>query len=105
MTDEKQVVDLDLDNLTRSDDARPRPMVVSIGGDLIRFTDPQDIDYVDLATMDDAVKFVEAVVHPDDLPTMKAKKIPSWKFERLSQAYTDHYAMGDSEKGDASPGM
>lgn len=105
MTDQT-TVHLDLDAQARPDeDARKEPFTANIGGDLIRFQDPQDVDWVALSEMEDSVTFIRAITVEDDLPKMMKKRFPQWKFQKLADAYNDYYDLGSQGEGVASPGI
>lgn len=70
--------------------------VAEIEGRKIAFINPKDVDWRDLAELgDDPAEFVELCVEDEgDAEWLMSQALPSWKMEKLIEAFTRHYGIG-----------
>lgn len=94
----------DLDALER--EGAKEPFVVQIGGERANFSDPQELDWQELVTMntEDPHQFLRAVIAPDDQDKFFNAHMPAWKLNKLVEAYMAHYGMPMPGEVDASSG-
>lgn len=94
-------VDLSLDDLEKE---RPRdPFRIAINKRTIELSDPQDIDWLDLADLeDDPARFVVLCMSEDDAEFFLAQALPSWKMNTLMESFMRHYGLGGRVKGRGS---
>lgn len=85
------VVDLDLEERPEQD-VKP-PFVAKVGGRAITFTDPADIDWRDLATVVIPADLLRVSLSSEDRNFLQDQPLPSWKFNRLMEAYYVHYDL------------
>ena len=100
----KQTVTLDLDALEREES--PEPFVARVGGKVYRLVDPAAVSWNELASITSAPAAFLSVAVPakqrDEFLTALAE-LPTWKVNKLSGAYRQHFALTDSAGPDASP--
>lgn len=88
-------ITLDLDSIERDPkDTRP-PFVVNVGGREVTFADPEEIDWQDLYDVADPYGLLRVAVTPEDRSHILAQKMPTFKFEKLMQAYNQHFGLED----------
>lgn len=87
------VFDLDSIESERKDEKLFR---AKVNGREITFVNPKDLDWIDLADLgDDPVDFVQLCVAEEaDADWLLTQEIPSWKAEKLVEAFTRHYGIG-----------
>ncbi len=82
---------VNLDELERKN---PKdPFVAVIGGREITFTDPEEMDWEDLAALDSPGDFVDMCTTDDDREHIYNQKLPAFKFKKLWEAYQQHYDL------------
>jgi hypothetical protein len=86
-------VNLDLDSFSRED--IPEPFVVKVGGELVEFNDPFELDYTILDRIDNPETFAKYCVSDDSRAHFKKQALPVWKFRELSKAYMEHYKVDE----------
>lgn len=96
MTDEKTPkLGLDLDVLEREGEV-PEPFTFVYDGKTYRMKDPQEIDWQDLlAGLRNPALFIRFAMDLEDQRDFFGKRIPSWKMNKLMQAYQDHFGIPD----------
>lgn len=88
-------VTLDLDTIERdSKDVKP-PFVVAIEGRSITLGDPTDIDWRDLAGVEVPADLLRVAMSREDRVYLQSLALPTWKFNRLMEAYYTHYDLED----------
>lgn len=94
----------DLDALERED--AKEVFTATVGGKDVRFADPSDLDWQDVASINaaDPEQFLSSVVHEDDSEHFFGESIPSWKLNKLLEAYLDHYGLAAPGETSASRG-
>lgn len=84
---------LDLDAEERNpEDVKP-PFVVRVGDRLVTFADPNEIDWKDLAEVEIPVDLLRVALSKDDRAHVSKVEMPSWKFNKLMEAYYSHYDL------------
>lgn len=84
---------LDLDAEERDPrDIKP-PFRSVIGGKTLTFADPMDIDWRDLAAVEAPAQMVRLALSPEDADHISRQGLPTWKFNRLMEAYYKHYNL------------
>lgn len=86
-------VNLNLDAVERPAEDRVDPFKVVVGGRVITMTDPEEIDWQDLLTIEDPIQFLEFCVSEEDRDYLAEQKIPGWKFGHLIQGYQKHFKI------------
>jgi hypothetical protein len=101
----KQDVTLDLDALERED--APELFVLKLGGKQYKLTDPRGLAWEDLTSLaaGESLHFLTPAVQGDarDAFNEALKKLPSWKVDKLADAYRAHFALPSAGEADASP--
>lgn len=94
---------LDLDALERKDP--PKPFHVTLGGQQYELIDPQAAPWQDLMDTSSLSAIIRLTVEEDrrDEFTAALQKLPAWKVEQLSKAYTEHFKLTSSPEAPASP--
>lgn len=83
---------LDLDKMEREGAAAPFDFV--LGGKRYLMSDPQEVDWQDLmAAMSSPAMFFRLVLPAEDRAQFFEARCPTWKMNRLMQAYLDHYGL------------
>jgi hypothetical protein len=92
------IFDLDSVESERKDEA---VFKAKVNGREIEFINPKDVDWIDLADLgDDPIDFVELCVKDEEDATwLVAQSLPSWKAEKLIEAFTRHYGIGNRRRG------
>lgn len=86
---------LDLDALERpAKDIKP-PFVSKIQGVDVTFADPSDIDWRDLAAVEHPADLLRVALNADDLAHLRSIDLEAWKFNKLMEAYYNHYDLED----------
>lgn len=85
---------LNLDELERAN--VKDPFVVVIGDKPIKFTDPEDLGWEDLAALESPGDFVDMCLSDADRDHVYAQNLPAFKFKRLWEAYQKHYDLLES---------
>lgn len=86
-------INLDLDAVQKDEDEVFEPFVVNIAGRTITMTDPADLDWQDLAEIENPVDFLRYCVAEEDRRHIYKQRIPGWKLGKLMEAYNTHYDL------------
>src|SRR5690349_8905675 len=82
---------LNLDTLERPQkDVKP-PFVIVLNERRIEFTDPAEIDWQDLVTVEIPQDLFRVALSKEDREFIIAQSVPSWKFAQLMETYYKHY--------------
>ena len=91
----KPKVGLDLDSLEREGE-RPGPFTFQFDGETYEMMDPQDIDWQDLLSgLRNPALFIRFAMTLESQKSFFGKRVPSWKMNKLMEAYQDHYGLPD----------
>jgi len=83
---------IDLDKLEREGAREPFDFVLK--GRRYLMADPKEVDWQDLVTaMSNPVMFFRLVMPADDRDEFFRAELPSWKMDKLLEAYLDHYGL------------
>ena len=82
---------LDLDALQRPEAEVKPPFVVNAGGRQITFTDPSEIDWQDLASLEVPADLFSVAMDREDRRYFRELPMPGWKFNKLMESYYTHY--------------
>lgn len=86
---------LDLDLETRPEkDVKP-PFVVQVEGRKVTLNDPTEIDWRDLASVEQPADLLRVAMTREDRNYLYDLELPTWKFNRLMEAYYTHYDLED----------
>lgn len=86
---------LDLDLAERDPkDVKP-PFTIRVGGRVITFVDPNEIDWQRLAEVAIPADLIHVSLTREDREHLLGQKMPTWKFNDLMKAYYDHYDLED----------
>lgn len=69
------------------------PFTVVVGGKPITFTDPEEMDWEDLAELDSPGDFIDLCLNDEDREHVYAQNLPAFKFKKLWEAYQQHYDL------------
>lgn len=94
MADKPSKIILNLDEIERTN--VKDPFVVVVGEKEVTFTDPEDLDWEDLAALDSPGDFIDMCTSDADREHIYGLKLPSYKFKRLWEAYQKHYDLLES---------
>lgn len=84
---------LDLDLETRQEkDVKP-PFVVKVEGRTVSLADPTEIDWRELASVEQPVDLLRVAMSREDRNFLYDLSLPAWKFNRLMEAYYNHYDL------------
>lgn len=100
MTTDKSApkVNLSLDDLEKENPKEPYR--TSLRGRVIELADPQDIDWLELMDIeDDPARFIVLCMSDDDARFFMDEPVPSWKINKLMDAFMQHYGLGARGKG------
>ena len=89
--DSQTKVSINLDDLERKN--VKEPFVAVIGGREVKFSDPEDMDWEDLAALESPGDFVDMCTSDEDREHIYDQKLPAFKFKRLFEAYQQHYDL------------
>lgn len=87
------ILDLDLEERPEKD-IKP-PFVVNIEGRRVTFADPTEVDWRDLAAVEIPADLLRVAMTRDDRQYLQGLALPTWKFNRLMEAYYSHYDLED----------
>lgn len=83
---------LDLDAMER--EGAPTPFDFVLSGKRYLMSDPQEVDWQDLiAAMSSPSMFFRLVLPAEDRQQFFEARCPTWKMNKLMQAYLDHYGL------------
>ena len=85
------ILDLDIEERDPKD-VKP-PFVTKVGEKTITFSDPNEIDWQDLAAVEMPVDLLRVAMSREDRNHLASQKLPAWKFNRLMEAYYAHYDL------------
>lgn len=86
-------VAMDLDSLER-EGAPARPFDFQLAKRRYLMADPKEVDWQDLiAAISNPIMFFRLVLPADDRTAFFTTKLPSWKMEKLINAYLEHYGL------------
>lgn len=86
-------VDFDLDSYERPEAEIIPPFVTRIGGRVVSFTNPDEIDWKDLLDITDPVQFLNFSVTTEDRAHILSLDIPGHKFGKLMESYQAHFKL------------
>ena len=87
------VLDLDIEERDAKD-VKP-PFIVNVGGKTITLQDPTEIDWRELATVEIPADLLRVAMSKEDRTHLQNLALPGWKFNRLMEAYYNHYDLED----------
>jgi hypothetical protein len=92
----------DLDALEREDPAKDYPpFAITFKGRRIVLKDPVEIDWqVLIEVSQNPGTFAAAAMSNDDRKFFEKHTVPTWKLEKLVDAYTSHYDIEEPGKAD-----
>ena len=95
MTDSNVIpmVDLDLDTVERPEKDQIRPFVFNLAGRQITMTDPAELDWLDLAELENPVELIRHCCSREDRDHIVAQAMPGWKLGKLVEAFMQHYRL------------
>ena len=88
-------VDFNMDTYEREGE-RPKPFTTVIGGRRIVLSDPTNLDWQDLADMDDPFELADKCMRPEDRDYFLEHRAPAYKLQAMAQAFQKHYGMGNA---------
>ena len=96
-------IQLNVDTLERETSKEPFRFGATIPADkdagteerqvVFTLTDPSDVDWDDLASLESPISLLRYVLPEDQREDLLAAKIPSWKFQKIMEAYTKHFGL------------
>ena len=86
---------LDLDAAERPEEEVKPPYVVKVGGKSITFTDPAEIEWRLLASVELPGDMLRISLSEEDRAHIRSVQLPGWKFNKLMKGYYDHYGLED----------
>lgn len=87
------VLDLDIEEKPEQD-VKP-PFIVKVGERNLEFSDPSDIDWRDLAAIEAPGELLRLSLSREDHEFLRKQSLPTWKFNRLMEAYNLHFDLED----------
>lgn len=92
VTDLPVDVDLDLDALETNPNAQP-PFKVRVGGRVVQFKSPEDLDWRDVATLTDPLQLFRICLSPEDRKHIFEQGFPAWKLNDLFEKFSVHFGL------------
>lgn len=87
------VVTIDLNTVERDPKDIKPPFRVQVGEQIIEMSDPEEVDWRDLLTMQDPSEFLRLTMSEADRKYLREQAIPAWRFSKLMEAYYAHYDL------------
>lgn len=88
-------VDFDLDAAQRPEKDVKAPFTARIGGRVVSFKDPEDLDWKDLLSIEDPIGFLRYSVTEEDRIHIVGQKMAGWQLGQLMEAFQQHYGFED----------
>lgn len=88
-------ITLDLDAAQRPEEEIKPPFVVKVQGRSITMEDPAELDWRDLAVMDNPIEFLRLSLSTEDRKFLLSLNLPGWKFNQFMEAYYAHFDLDD----------
>jgi hypothetical protein len=88
-------IDFDLDSYERAPEDVIPPLTIQLGGKVITFTNPDEIDWRDLVDMTNPVHFLTYSLSAEDRKHVMSLEIPAHKLGKLMEVYQDHFKIED----------
>lgn len=88
-------VDLDLDSYAKPADQEIPDFTVRLGGRVVTFTNPDEIDWQDLLDITDPVQFIRYSCTKEDREHIVSLRLPGFKMSKLMEAYQTHFQIED----------
>lgn len=86
---------LDLDAARRpAKDILPA-FTVKVGGEVITFVDPNELDWRDLASVQIPADLFRVSLSREDREHIAEQDLQVWQFNKLMKGYYDHYGLED----------
>lgn len=82
---------LDLDSLQRPAKDVKEPFKVKVGGKVITFADPAEIDWRDLAAVQIPPDLFRVALSREDREHISQQSLEGWRFNELMKGYYTHY--------------
>jgi hypothetical protein len=95
VTDLPVNITLDLDAYERPAKDVKEPFAVKLGGRVVVFEDPEELDWQDLLDIDHPAEFLNYSVSVEDRRHIVDLKMPSHKFAKLMESYQTHFGIED----------
>jgi hypothetical protein len=77
------------------------PFAADLGGRRVVMTDPQELEWVDLAELESPAEFIDLCMAEEDKTHLLSLGLTSWQMNGLMDAYMAHYGIGNRGKGRA----
>lgn len=84
---------LNLDEVEKDEKDQFDPFKIVLFEREMLLIDPTDMDYRDLASIEDPIDFARYAFQPEDRQFLADKDVPAWKFGKLFEAYNDHFGL------------
>lgn len=79
------------------------PFVVALpGGETITFNDPRDLEWHELASLEDPVQFVRVCLSEEDKDKLRNCKLAGWQFNKIMESFNRHFGIGPAGNSGAS---
>lgn len=85
-----QKVNLNLDQLERESKA---PFSFVHNEVRVEMTDPSEIDFKDLMTIEHPANFLKFALSPEAKKLLAETEMPGWKFNKIIEAYMEYYGL------------
>lgn len=86
-------VTLDLDAYERPAKDVKEPFTVKLGGQVVTFKDPEDLDWQDLLDIENPVDFLRYCVTREERLHILSLEMPGHKFAKLMESYQVHFGL------------
>ncbi len=84
-------IHLNLDEVQRPEDQQFEVFATVINGRRIEISDPAEIDYKDLLTIDTPLQFFRYTMSEDDRNYLAEQNLKGWRLGLLLEGYLKHY--------------
>ncbi len=73
------------------------PFVVALpGGETVTFNDPRDLEWQDLAALEDPIQFVRLCLSEEDKAKLRKERLAGWQFNKIMTEFNIHFGIGTS---------
>lgn len=91
-------------NLATAEKENPKePFVVALpGGETITFSDPANLEWQELAVLENPIQFVRLTLSDEDRRKLREAKLRGWQFNKIMTEFNLHFGLGDLGNAAAS---
>lgn len=88
-----KAIALNLDEMEKDEKDVYEPFTIVLFEREMTLIDPTDMDYRDLASVEDPVDFARYAFTLEDRQFLAEKTVPTWQFGKIFAAYNEHFGL------------